>query len=211
MSLRHWSGTLVGAVFLVLVTACTGSGGSGSGASDETAQSEVTTTGDPSVEGTGTETPRSTEKSGSIQVAGLPIGGSNNATDKDDCISVSLLNTPPDGVRVVVTEIHVDSADEVTAGGRCGGDPTCVSFTFTAQARACSIALTWLKPGDGAVLAMGGHLECDRSGCDGYRLEKNKIDLTNPLDEESSSSKTTESSSETAETTTETTSSTTSG
>ncbi|MGW4487224.1 hypothetical protein ACWEOE_25680 [Amycolatopsis sp. NPDC004368] len=213
MSLRHHFGALGGAALLVLAGAC-GSPGAGSGtdSAQPSATSDVTTTGEPRTEDTGTESPRPSDGGNSLQLAGLPIGGSNDERGKDDCINVSLLNTPPDGVRVLVAEVHAGPGDQVSAGGKCDGNPACPAYTFSSRDTACSVALTWLKPGSGATLTMSGSLQCEREGCEGYRLEPNTIDLRNPLGESSSSTTSSESSSETTETTAESaTSTTTSG
>ncbi|WP_326834585.1 hypothetical protein VSH64_06615 [Amycolatopsis rhabdoformis] len=202
MSFRHRFSVFVGAA--VLVAAACGNPGAGSddaGSTQSGDSSEVTTTGNPPTEGTGSETARSSERGPSVQLAGLPIGGSNDERGKDDCISVSLLTTPPEGVRVVVAEIHAGPAGQVRAGGQCGDYPACAAFTFSSQAPVCSVALTWLAPGSGATLTMSGSVDCNPSGCDGYRLEPNTIDLSNPLGEDSASTTSTESSTDTTDTT----------
>ncbi|QRP43302.1 hypothetical protein [Amycolatopsis sp. FDAARGOS 1241] len=220
MSLRHWTGAFMGAALLALATACGASGPGGPDSGDTAGtQAAQTTDSNPATEGMGTEAPRSSERSGSIQLAGLPIGGGNDERGKDDCVGVSLLSSDvPEGAAVVVGQVDAGPGNVVTtAGGSCDSAPPCASYTFTSQANACSVAITWQKPGDDGWLAMRGTVACtgDQSACDLFRsgLTEQPITLTNPLAGESTTTGTTGSSPATPETTTAetTTTSTTSG
>ncbi|MEV4596769.1 hypothetical protein AB0K15_05145 [Amycolatopsis sp. NPDC049253] len=195
MSIRHrffgWVGA--GSLLLAGVAACSGSD-SGSGPATEvstgvasTASSVETTGSSPSMEGTGPETPRSSEHEGSVALAGLPVGGGNDASGAQDCIRVSLLDSNvPEGARIAVGEVAAGPGDLVTGGGACGGAPACSSYTFTAQDNSCSVALSWHRPGDGATLAMKGSYACGGEPSAyaefGQKLRTNTIDLTNPLE-----------------------------
>ncbi|MFI5610913.1 hypothetical protein [Amycolatopsis sp. NPDC051903] len=222
MSLRHRTGALLGAALLTLATACGASGpggpASGGGAGTATTEATATTDSSPSTEGTGTEQPLPPGKGGSVQLAGLPIGGGNDGQGKDDCVGVSLLDSAvPEGAAIVVGQVDAGPGDVVTtAGGSCDSAPPCASYTFTSQANACSVAITWRKPGDDGWLAMRGTVTCggDQSACDLFRSEltEQPLTLTNPLGATTTTT-TTRSSPETSETTASetTTASTTSG
>ncbi|MEW2500678.1 hypothetical protein AB0878_09370 [Amycolatopsis sp. NPDC047767] len=215
MSIRHRFAVRVGAGSLLLASAAACSGpGSGAGPATEvstgvasTASSVETTGSNPSTEGTGPEPPRSSEREGSVALAGLPVGGGNDASGAQDCIRVSLLDSNvPEGARIAVGEVAAGPGDLVTGGGACGGPPACSSYTFTAQDNSCSVALSWHRPGDGATLTMKGSYACggDPSACAefGKTLRTNTIDLTNPLETPETTTTTEESAVTTTESTT---------
>ncbi|WP_410623456.1 hypothetical protein [Amycolatopsis sp. cmx-8-4] len=195
--------TLAAAAAVLVLTAagCADSAdsgsGSGSGAQDSTTEAPLST-GAPSAEPSGPESPRSTDDTGgAITIPQLPIGGvPDNPGAEEQCVTASWLQPdllPDNGVEV--TGLQLEPPGAFGLGGRCGESPACASFTFSAGAGTCSVAVTARGTGDDATLTIKGQVVC-AAGKDAScrdlptRVSPGQIGLTQP---ESPSTETTSS------------------
>ncbi|MEA5360535.1 hypothetical protein VA596_13390 [Amycolatopsis sp., V23-08] len=185
MSLFRSSCPALAAVLAFGVAGCSTPSSGGT----ETSTTEVPpTTGTPSAEPTGPETPRTADDAGvAISIPQLPIGGgADDSSARDQCVTVSWLQPellPDDGVEV--TGIQVTPRGAFSVGGQCGDPKACAGFTFGAGADTCSVAVTARGTGGGARLTVQGKAVCapgKESSCQDLRsrVSPGSIPLTQP-------------------------------
>ncbi|WP_326952527.1 hypothetical protein [Amycolatopsis sp. NBC_01286] len=161
--------------------------GSGSGAQDATTEAPLPT-GAPSTEASGPESPRTADDTGgAITIPQLPIGGvPENPGAEEQCVTASWLQPdllPDNGVEV--TGLQLEPPGAFRLGGRCGESPACASFTFSAAAGTCSVAVTARGTGGDATLTIKGQVVC-AAGKDAScrdlptRVSPGQIGLTQP-------------------------------
>jgi hypothetical protein len=167
---------------------------------------EVTSTGSPSMEGTGPDAPGAKVDGVSVSLPGVPVGGDADDESKmRQCVTASWLggDPVPEGVSVVVTGIRIVPGGVFDiAGSSCGGIAGCAeSFAFTADGESCSVPVEARaaveQPAD---LFMSGQARCagrDAQRCNDLpaNVPEKSIDLTQPRGDETNE--------ETAEETTE--------
>jgi hypothetical protein len=102
-------------------------------------------TGDePETEGQGPEKPAPKTNHPYAKLAPAPVGSNDNSTGpvgKRFCVGVSLLRTPPEGLTVKTTGIHLNRDDFRLLSGTCQGRPSCRNYTFTSENGKCSVVV----------------------------------------------------------------------
>jgi hypothetical protein len=151
--------TAICGVLLAAGAAACSSGGSSS--STAAAQSEQTEEAPP--ESTGAEQPQSQQNQPAVELAALPVGGSEEFdSSSPKCVFVSWTGDPlPDGVKFQITEVVVTGDFEAVGGGGGCQDP-CPGNTFATDSGKCNAKVAWKKPpgSDGLHGALGLRGQC---------------------------------------------------
>lgn len=124
---------------------------------------------DPSVEATGQ--PEKPQQPGggapSIPVPTLPIGGSPDDSQVDQCVVANWLGNSdvPRNVSVVVKTVVIKPSGVFDkTGSGCDGTPSCQGFAFTSTRKQCSVAIrAKAEHGQSARLLLTGNLRCPAS------------------------------------------------
>lgn len=146
----------------MLLTAC----GTQGRESAEPTSTPPESTVDPSVEPTGQ--PEKPQQPGggapSIPVPTLPIGGSPDDSQVDQCVIANWLGDSdvPGNVSIVVKTVEIKPSGVFDqTGSGCEGTPSCRGFAFTATRKQCSVAIrAKAEHGRSARLLIAGDLRC---------------------------------------------------
>jgi hypothetical protein len=114
----------------------------------------------------------------SVELPGLPIGGSGAVFTADaptQCVDVSWTGPPlPDGAALEITDVHVPP--EFTWDPTPCSDAPCVGngFLLTSQTSGCTVSVTWtgepLSDPQGSALSADARALCvDQATCDDVR------------------------------------------
>jgi hypothetical protein len=154
-------------VLLAAGAAACSSGGTSSSSttSAAAAQSEQTEEALPAPppESTGAEQPQSQQNQPAVELAALPVGGSEGFdSPSPKCVFVSWTGDPlPNGVKFQITEVVVTGDFEAVDGGGGCQDP-CPGNTFATDSGKCNAKVAWTKPpgSDGLHGALGLRGQC---------------------------------------------------
>ena len=142
--------TAICGVLLAGATACGSGGSSASGmtsaAAVESQQTEESSLPPPPPESTGAEQPQSRQNQPSVQLAALPVGGSEEFDSPEPkCVSVSWTGQQPlpEGVRFRINQVVIDHDFQVV-GGSCNNP--CVGHTFVPGSGQCEANVAWSSP-----------------------------------------------------------------
>jgi|SRR6266545_2166381 len=121
---------------------------------------------DPTVEPTGQpETPQQPGQGGpSIPVPTLPIGGTPDGSDIDQCVVANWLGDSdvPKNVSIIVNTVQIKPPgvfDKIGSG--CDSTPACEGFAFTSTRTNCSVKVrAKATHGQSARLTITGQLRC---------------------------------------------------
>jgi hypothetical protein len=146
----------------VLLTACGTQGQESAEPTSTTPESTV----DPSVEPTGQ--PEKPQQPGggapSIPVPTLPIGGSPDDSQVDQCVVANWLGDSdvPKNVSIFVKTVEIKPSGVFDqTGSGCDGTPSCRGFAFTSTREQCSVAIrAKAEHGRSARLLIAGDLRC---------------------------------------------------
>jgi hypothetical protein len=130
---------------------------------------EQGTGNEPKPEGQGPEKPAPKVDRPYAKLATAPVGSNDNSTgpaNKRFCVGVSLLRTPPKGLTVKVTGVHLNRNDLIRLlSGTCQGRRSCRSYTFTSENGKCSVVVVPTRVDlEGELpetrLTLSGHAYC---------------------------------------------------
>jgi hypothetical protein len=144
----------------VLLVAC-----DGERAADPPADDDVSITDtSPATEETGPEEPRPEDEGVSLELPGLPVGGSDGPAERI-CATPSLLGDLPDGVSIEVTGVGFTQPGVFEQdGSSCGETKGCdESFVFPTDGSSCSVPVKAVASnGDTTGLTLSGVVRCAR-------------------------------------------------
>ena len=142
--------TAIGGVLIATGAAACSSGGTSTSSTTSAAAVESQQTDEslapPPAESTGAEQPQSQQNQPSVQLAALPVGGSEEFDSPDPkCVSVSWTGQQqlPDGVRFRINKVVIDHDFQVVDGS-CN-DP-CIGHTFVPGSGQCEANVAWINP-----------------------------------------------------------------
>jgi hypothetical protein len=154
------------AVLLAAGAVACGSGGTTSSSTTSAAEAQSGQTDEalsaPPPESTGAEQPQSQQNQPAVELAALPVGGSEEFdSSSPKCVFVSWTGDPlPKGVKFQITDVVVTGDFRTVGGGSCE-DP-CPAHIFAADTGHCNANVAWTKPpgSDGLQGALGLRGEC---------------------------------------------------
>ena len=149
---------MCGVLLAAGAAACSSGGTSSSSTTSAAAAQSEEALSAPPPESTGAEQPQSQQNQPAVELAALPVGGSE-AFDSSSpkCVFVSWTGDPlPDGVKFQITEVVVTGDFEAVDGGGGCQDP-CPGNTFATDSGKCNAKVAWKKPpgSDGLHGALG--------------------------------------------------------
>lgn len=157
-------------------------GGCGSGGDTGSPGAESSLVGEETAGGT-PDSPVSGPDQGSVNLPGLPIGGSVGfeAAGTSTCAFLAWNGGPlPAGVAVRITALHPPPGVGVDPGVACDGPACSSAVSFTAAQQTCTVGLRWdgtPVPDQEAVIGAAGSATCaSQVVCDVVRADADASD-----------------------------------